>query len=143
MLDFSKKRIGEPINGNDLNDYCSILHSDDIILLYTGISDYWNENNNKKIGTRFIYLESSGADWVVGHKIKTVGIDTFSLEKFRSKEGLTHKKLLTAGIGIIENLNSNLKKFVGRRVFCVCLPLALMQLDASPARIVVFDILEE
>jgi kynurenine formamidase len=45
-------------------------------------------------------------------------------------------------VGIIENLNSNLKKFLGKRVFLVCLPLALKGLDASPARAVIFNILD-
>jgi len=33
------------------------------------------------------------------------------VEKYGSKEGETHKKLLSNGIGIIENLNANLKKY--------------------------------
>ena len=45
------------------------------------------------------------------HEIKCVGIDTLSVEKYGYKEGLSHKKLLSNGIGIIENLNSNLKNY--------------------------------
>ena len=51
------------------------------------------------------------ADWIVDHEIKCVGIDTLSVEKYGFKEGLSHKKLLSNGIGIIENLNSNLKNY--------------------------------
>ena len=142
VLDFSKKRIGDGINGNDLNSYSSITHSDDIILLYTGVSNYWNENYMKKLGNRFTYLEPSAADWIVSHKIKSIGIDTFSIEKYGSKQAITHKKLLSDGVGIIENLTDNLKNFLGRRVFLVCLPLALQGLDGSPVRAVIFDILE-
>lgn len=142
VLDFSKKRIGYGINGKDLNSYSSTIHADDIILLYTGVSSYWDENYMKKIGNKFTYLEPSAADWIVNHKIKSIGIDTLSVEKYGSKNGLTHKKLLSSNIGIIENLTDNLKNFLGKRVFFVCLPLALEGLDASPARAVIFDILQ-
>lgn len=142
VLDFSKKMIGDGIDGNDLNSFSSITHSEDIVLLYTGVSNYWNENRMDKVGTRFTYLEPSAADWIVSHKIKSIGIDTFSVEKYGSRQALTHKKLLSAGVGIIENLSSNLKRFLGKRVFLVCLPLALKGLDGSPARAVIFDILD-
>jgi arylformamidase len=142
VLDFSKKMIGDGIDGNDLDTFSSFVHPDDILLLYTGVSNYWNENYIDKVGSRFTYLEPTAADWIVNHEIKSIGIDTFSVEKYGSSQALTHKKLLSAGVGIIENLNSNLKKFLGKRVFLVCLPLALKGLDASPARAVIFNILD-
>jgi arylformamidase len=142
VLDFSKKMIGDGIDGNDLNPFSSITRSEDIVLLYTGVSNNWHENYMDRVGSRFTYLEPSAADWIVNHKIKSIGIDTFSVEKYGSKQAITHKKLLSAGVGIIENLSSNLKRFVGKRVFLVCLPLALKGLDASPARAVIFDILD-
>ena len=55
-------------------------------------------------------------------------------------EGLIHKKLLSHNIGIIENLNSNLRRFVDKRIFLICLPLLFEDLDGSPARAIVFDI---
>lgn len=61
------------------------------------------------------------------------------MEKYGFTEGLTHKILLY-GIGIIEGLNSNLGKFVGSRMFLVCLPLLLKGMDGSPARAILFDI---
>ena len=142
VLDFSKKMIGDGIDGNDLDTFSSFVHPDDILLLYTGVSNYWNENYIDKVGSRFTYLEPTAADWIVNHEIKSIGIDTFSVEKYGSSQAPTHKKLLSAGVGIIENLNSNLKKFLGKRVFLVCLPLALKGLDASPARAVIFNILD-
>jgi kynurenine formamidase len=95
-----------------------------------------------KVGSKFTYLKPSAADWIINHKIKSVGIDTFSIEQFGSKNAPAHKKLLSADVGIIENLSSNLKQFTDKRVFLVCLPLALKELDASPARAIIFDILD-
>jgi hypothetical protein len=40
-----------------------------------------------------------------------------SIEKYGFKEGLMHKKLLSNNIGIIENLSSNIRDFVGKRRF--------------------------
>jgi arylformamidase len=134
VMDFSNKTLGDDISGNDLNSYSSFAKFNDIILFYTGVSNYWEENYVDKVGKKFTYLEPSAADWIVNHNIKSIGIDTPSVEKYGSKAGLAHKWLLSAGVGIVENLISNLKKFVGRRVFFVCLPLALKGLDGSPGK---------
>jgi arylformamidase len=142
VMDFSNKTRGDGITSYDLDNYSSLIVPNDIILLYTGTSDYWYDDYMDKVGKKFTYLDPSATKWILSHKIKSVGIDTFSVEKYGSKEALTHKKLLGSGIGIIENLNSNLRQFVGRRVFLVCLPLALKELDGSPARAIIFDILD-
>jgi kynurenine formamidase len=61
------------------------------------------------------------------------------MEKYGFQKGLTHEKLLSNYIGIIEGISSNLKEFVGRRMFLVCLPLPLEGIDGSPVRPVLFD----
>lgn len=83
--------IGDGIDGNDLDTFSSFVHPDDILLLYTGVSNYWNENYIDKVGSRFTYLEPTAADWIVNHEIKSIGIDTFSVEKYGSSQALTHK----------------------------------------------------
>lgn len=140
VMDLSSKKIGEGISLNDLSSYNSIIHSNEIILIYTGVSNYWDVDMNI-VSREFTFLEPSAAEWIVNHNIKSVGIDSPSVEKFGSRDGLTHRKLPSAGVGIIENLSSNLKEYVGKRVFLVCLPLALKGLDGSPTRAIVFDIL--
>jgi arylformamidase len=139
ILDMSMKSIGEGITNVDLDTYSKVVKAGDIILLYTGTSDHWN--NDKNIRHNFTYLEASAAEWIVNHQIKCIGIDSFSVEKYGFKDGIAHKMLLSNKISIIENLNSNLKKCLGNRVFIVCLPLFLKGIDGSPARVVVFDIL--
>jgi arylformamidase len=139
ILDMSTKSIGEGITNVDLDTYSKIVKAGDIILLYTGTSDHWNSDKN--IRQNFTYLEPSAAEWIVNHEIKCIGIDSFSVEKYGFKDGIAHKILLSNKIIIIENLNSNLKKCLGNRMFIVCLPLFLKGIDGSPARVVVFDIL--
>jgi arylformamidase len=138
ILDMSKKSIGQGITDIDLETYKEMVKVDDIILLYSGTSKNWNKD--EKIRKNFTYLDPSAAKWIVNHNIKCVGIDSFSVEKYGFTEGLTHKTLLSSGIGIIEGLNSNLENFVGNRMFLVCLPLLLKDIDGSPARAILFDI---
>lgn len=98
-----------------------------------------NKNEYEKTRSNFIYLEPSAADWIVNHDIKCVGIDTLSIEREDFTEGIIHKKLLSHDIGIIENLDSNLRRFVDKKNFFIRLPLLFEDLDGSPARVIVFD----
>jgi arylformamidase len=139
ILDISNITVGSGITDANLDKYSNIVRANDIILLYTATSNKWRKDET--IRNNFTYLELSAADWIVDHEIKCVGIDTLSGEKYGSKEGLSHKKLLSNGIGIIENLNSNLKKIIGMRMFLICMPLPLEGVDGAPTRAVVFNIL--
>jgi arylformamidase len=118
------------ISSNDLSG--NDIRSNDIVLISTDSGDR---------RTDFAYLEVSAAEWLVEHRIKCVGIDTVSVEKYGRKEAPVHKMLLAGNIGIIENL-ANLKPFAGSRMFFVCLPLPLKGIDGSPARAVLFDIVK-
>lgn len=139
VLDVSEKAVGEGITNVDLDIYSEIVKQDDIVLLYTGTSDQWNKNDS--IMRDFTYLEPSAAKWIVDHNIKCIGIDSFSVEKYNFNEGLSHRALLSRNIGIIEGLNSNLKKCLSKRMFLVCLPLFLKGIDGAPARVIAFDII--
>jgi arylformamidase len=137
ILDMSKRR-NAGITDMDLDSFSGKVIKGDIVLLYTGSSDEWD--GAKSGSSDFSYLESSAARWIVRRGIKCVGIDSFSIEKYGSRDGSAHKHLLSRGVGIIENLSSDLKKFADKRMFFVCLPLPLEGLDAAPARAVLFEI---
>ena len=86
VVDLSEKRsIGEGITCSDLEAYSKGIKNDDILLIYTGTSEYWMKDQNIKYN--FTYLEPSAAQWIVIHHIKCVGMDTFSVDKYGSKEG--------------------------------------------------------
>src|SRR5918994_1554307 len=140
VLDMSKRDAGYGITDSDLDEYSGMIKENggDIVLDYTGTSDQWGKHDN--IRTNFSYLEPSAAQWLVDHRIKCVGIDSFSMEKYGFQRGLTHEKLLSNGIGIIEGISSKLKEFVGKRMFLVCIPLPLEGADGSPVRPVLFEI---
>src|SRR5262249_3574376 len=104
-LNISNINIGDGVGGSDLENYSKVIKNNDILLLYTGVREV--KNDTIRTNCSFTYLEPSAANWIVDQEIKCVGIDTLSVE-YGSKEGKTHKKLLSNGIGIIENLNANL-----------------------------------
>lgn len=131
IIDASERR-GLGIRFKDLDRYSDVMRDGDILLIYTGA-----ENRT----TKFAFLDISAAEWMVKNKVKCVGIDTLSVEKFGSKDAPVHKLLLSNRIGIIENLD-RLKAFVNTRMFLVCLPLRLQDLDGSPARAVLFEIIK-
>ncbi len=139
ILDVSDKGNGHGITDRDLELNSNKVQDGDILLLYTGTSDFWGKSEN--IRTNFSYLEPTAAEWIISHGVKCVGIDSFSMEKYGFQRGLTHEKLLSNGIGIIEGLSSKLKEFVTRRMFMVCLPLPLDGIDGSPVRAIVFEMM--
>jgi arylformamidase len=73
------------------------------LLLRTGNSRWWHPV--RPFRTDFVYLASNGADWVVEHRIQLVGIDYLSIEGYRVEGAPTHKRLLGAGIPILEGLD--------------------------------------
>lgn len=124
-------RPGQGITAGDMGR--ANIRRNDIVLFYTGTGGRT---------TAFTYIEPDAAEWMVDHGIKCMGIDTLSIEKQGRKGGPAHKTLLSNGIGIVENLNSNLKQFAGARMFFVCLPLPLRGIDGSPARAVLLEIIK-
>ena len=138
IADLTYKPLGSGIDAQDLERFADITKAGDIFLIYTGTSDL-EDTADDHVRRNFTYLEPSAGEWLIQHSIKCVGTDTLSVEKYGSKEALVHKMLLSNGTGIIENLNSNLRQFAGRRMFLVCLPLPLEGSDGSPARAVLLD----
>ncbi len=69
---------------------------------------------------------------LINAKIKSLGIDTLSIDPLEDLEVINHPLLLKAGIPIIEGLD--FEKIPPGEYFCVCLPLKLQGLDGAPAR---------
>lgn len=107
------------------------VKSGDIVLLKTRNSseNAWRED--------FVYLDSDAAGFLARLKVKAVGVDGFSVDKFHSGNHPTHHALLDNGVAIIEGLR--LKEAKAGRCFFVCLPLKLKGREAAPARAVLFE----
>ncbi len=95
--------------------------------------------NSSFIGDRefhrdFTYLTPDGAQHLVDHGVKLVGVDYLSVEQFHSGHHQTHRTLLGAGVVIVEGLDLS-EPPPGVYDFR-CLPLRLTGLDGAPARAV-------
>ncbi len=81
----------------------------------------------------FTYLSADGAERLIKHNVKLVGIDYLSIEKYGSPEPVVHKKLLGNGVVIVEGLN--MKDVEAGDYDFICLPLRMSQ-DGAPCRAV-------
>jgi arylformamidase len=104
------------------------------ILLRTRNSRLWHPA--RPFTTEFVYLESEGADWLVDHGAQVVGIDYLSIEGFHIEGAPTHKRLLGAGIPIIEGLD--LFRVAPGRWQMAASPLRIQDGDAGLTRAVLW-----
>src|SRR5712692_2712946 len=73
------------------------------VLLRTSNSRWWHPA--RAFRTDFVYLAPDGADWLVDRGVQLVGIDYLSIEGYEIQGAPTHKRLLAAGIPILEGLD--------------------------------------
>ena len=137
VVDFADIRPGGEITASALEKRATAVRRGDIALLYTGLSTRWGDPRARRTIT---YLGGDGARWLVSKGVKAVGIDYLSVEKFGAKVPVAHVTLLSRGIPIIESLNKNLSRLVGRRVLFFCLPIKVGGCDGAPARAIAYPI---
>lgn len=124
VLDFME--VTDGVTKSDLEK--KKIKEGDIVLLKTknsslGLDAAFDKN--------FIYLEKSGAQYLVEKKIKAVGIDYLGIER-NQPDHETHTILMKHEIGIIEGLR--LSHVEPQRYFFLCLSLPVVGLEAAPAR---------
>ena len=100
VVDLSMLPVGSGIREQDLAPKLNDVKPDDIVICYTGCSRRWMDETIRK---NFTYLTASGANYVVSKRVRAVGIDFMSVEKFGAPEPVAHKTLLGNGIYIIES----------------------------------------
>lgn len=99
--------------------------------------------NSQLWGTRqgfsqdFIAISWEGAQWLVDHKIRLVGIDYLSVEPYHAQEPKTHRALLGAGVIIVEGLN--LEAIRPGVYTLACLPLKIQNGDGGPCRAILIE----
>src|SRR5512135_2363768 len=102
------------------------------LLLRTSNSDIWARGENK-FQEDFVAIDQSGAEWIVEHGIRLVGVDYLSVAPFQASFP-THNVLLQAGVIPIEGLN--LSQIDPGEYLLYCLPLKLKDADGAPARVI-------
>ena len=100
------------------------------VLFGTGNSHYW-ARGQEKFQEDFVAITEDGAEWLVEHGIRLVGVDYLSVAPFGDSEP-THHVLLKAGVVIVEGLN--LANVVRGFYTLYCLPLKIAGADGAPAR---------
>jgi len=105
------------------------------LLLRTSNSQLWHPA--QPFRTDFVYLAPDGADWIIEHGVELVGIDYLSIEGYSVAGAPTHKRLLGAGIPIVEGLD--LFKVRSGRWQLVSLPLRITHGDAGLTRAVLWS----
>jgi len=141
VCDMSSRPVGSGITELDLRKSLEgKVAEDDIVICYTGCSELWGEES---ISSNYTYLTGNAAEYFVSKKIRAVGIDFLSVEKFRAPDPVAHKTLLGNGIFIIESLSRATRQFVGKRILMVCMPIKLQNGDGAPSRIIGVPIRED
>ncbi|MEU3225912.1 cyclase family protein [Streptomyces sp. NPDC006976] len=136
VADLSYKRDLDPVTGEDLEKALhGVWQRGDRLLIrtdhpnrYLGREDYWDKPP---------YLTVSGADWAIDNGAVLVGMDCIT-ERPDDRSGQVHRRLLGAGIPILENIQ-NLDQLEGPVGHLVALPLKIEGVEASPVRAVVFE----
>ena len=103
------------------------------ILFKTRNSSFWN---NPEDGFRvdYTYIDAPAARQLVNSRVKLVGIDYLSIERFDTEKHETHHILLSKNIVILEGLD--LRKVTAGLYELICLPLKIAggSGDGAPAR---------
>jgi kynurenine formamidase len=107
---------------------------------YTGCSEHWGD---EPVSSNYTYLTENAAEYLVSKRVRAVGIDFLSVEKFRAPNPVAHKALLGNGIFILESLSKATKEFVGKRILMICMPIKLQNGDGAPSRIIGVPIRED
>jgi len=103
------------------------------LLLKTKNSLLW-ANSKGHFYEDFVALTKESAVWLVEHGIDVLGIDYLSIQLYKDKGQDTHLVLLENDVIIIEGLN--LLQVEPGLYELICLPLALENIEAAPARVI-------
>ncbi len=99
-------------------------------LFKTANAEHW-QREPERFKTDFVAISVDGADWLVQHGVRLVGIDYLSVAPFDAAVP-THVALLKAGVIALEGLD--LSQVQPGVYDLYCLPLKLQGSDGAPAR---------
>ena len=105
------------------------------VLFKTRNSALW-KNPRHEFRPDYIALSDGAADFLVEKKVRLVGVDYLSVQRFRHAGARTHHILLEAGITILEGID--LSEVPEGDYQLACLPLKLVGADGAPARAILF-----
>jgi arylformamidase len=101
------------------------------VLFKTENSNHWQDG---KFYEEFVYLDPGGAEFLVEHGVRLVGIDYLSIDRFKSESHPSHFVLLKKNIVILEGLD--LSAVPAGEYTLVALPLNIKGADGAPTRVI-------
>jgi kynurenine formamidase len=127
-----RKHRGEPITVETLSSTGNDIVEEDIVVLITGDVDrhFYKGNFFDTAST----LTTDAAEWLVDRGVSVVAND-FLTEALEKPGRPVHNTLLGAEVPIVEYLCNTAAIADRETVQFVCVPLRLMDLDGSPARV--------
>jgi len=104
----------------------------DIVLLKTGYVNFAVGGGG--FDADYAYMDEGAVDFLLGYGVRTVGVDTPNVDRYGDKTMRIHRRLLGAGIAVVENLwlqpaSAGRYEFIG-------LPLRLRGVEAASMRAV-------
>lgn len=106
------------------------------LIIKTRNSQIWS-SKNKEFHEEFVGIDAGGAQYLVDHGVKLVGMDYLSVAPY--KQGKTpHQIFLNAGVVLLEGLN--LSKVSQGRYSLYCLPIKILDSDGAPARAILIGV---
>jgi kynurenine formamidase len=126
------KGAGHTIGIERLLPLCARLRTVRFLILNTGTSARWG---TAEYFRGFPVLAADAAAWLAPFRLAGVGVDAMSVDRMDTADLPNHRRLLSAGTCIVENLTG--LDAVGRDEFTFCcLPLKYHAADGSPVRAV-------
>jgi arylformamidase len=108
----------------------SLPHKIERLLLHTRNSAKWR-NGEIDFDPDFVALTEDAAYWLIERKIRLVGIDYLSVQRYHDHSAV-HKILLEAEIVIVEGLN--LAEVRPGEYELICLPIKIVGAEGAPSR---------
>jgi arylformamidase len=106
------------------------------IIFKTRNSEYWSKNISD-FQTAYVGLSADGAQYLVDHGVKLIGVDYLSVAPYQPNLD-SHKALLNANVIIVEGLD--LSHVSQGRYMLYCLPIKLGASDGAPARAILVGV---
>jgi arylformamidase len=106
------------------------------LIIKTRNSQLWS-SKNQVFEKDFVGISPDGAQFLVDHGVKLVGIDYLSIAPYKQGQ-IPHEIFLKAGVVLVEGLN--LSKVSQGRYSLYCLPIKIFNSDGAPARAILIGV---
>lgn len=127
----------EVITAELLDSRAEDLSGHSRVLFKTKCSQWWDDPTHE-FRTDYVYLDASGAAWLVAHGFVLVAMDYLSVDSWEDAALPAHVKLLGAGVVPVEAVD--LRAVPPGEYELICLPLKIAGSDGSPCRAVLREL---